>query len=158
MPRQRFVRPQLAGKAAALGAVLSGLVLVLLMAGPVAFCAGWEHVRAEAAPSPYAAAQHLQPETAISWEQGNAPGHFQSVAPVGTPSASDLSPQALSSGCRESGVIWALSSQSGPATAADAAQPRPGTLISDSVGPSAQPPAPVSRRALTLAQLSVSRT
>jgi hypothetical protein len=158
MPRQRLVRPQLAGRGAALWAVLSCLVLVLLMAGPVAFCDGWEHVVAEAAPSPYAAAQHQQPETAISWEQGNAPGHSQSVTPVGAPSASDLFPEALSSACKESGAIRAVSSQSGPITATDAAQPRPGTLISDFAGPSAQPPAPVSRRALTLAQLSVSRT
>ncbi len=52
MPRQRLLRPQLADKGAALRAVLSCLVLVLLMAGPVAFCDVSEHVVAEPAPQP----------------------------------------------------------------------------------------------------------
>ncbi|MGY4542034.1 hypothetical protein ACVWY0_001947 [Arthrobacter sp. UYNi723] len=157
MARHRLVRPQLVGRGAALRAVLSCLVVVLVVAGSVAFCDGWEHVVAEAAPRPYAAAQH-RPETAISAEQENPPGHSNSVTPVGAQSASDLSPGALSSECKEPGAIWAVSSQSRPVTATDAAQPRPGTLIPDSAGPFAQPPAPVSRRAPTLAQLSISRT
>ena len=169
MALHRLIRPQLVRRVAALRAVLSCLVIVLLVAGPVALCNGHEHVAGVSDPRPYAAAQR-QPETAISGEQENPLGRSNSsnsVTPVGAQSASDVPRGVPHSGCEESGATWAASSQSRFVAATDAAQPRPGTLIPDSAGPPAQPPtsyftdrlpAPGSRQALTLAQLSISRT
>lgn len=166
MALQRSTLPLLVRRLAAPRAVLSCLVVVLLSAGPVTFCDGQEHVVGVSDPRPGAAAQR-QPETAIPGGQENPRGRSNRVSPVGAQSASDVLRGGPRRGCHETGDTRAVSPRSWPVAVTDAAQPRSGTLIPDSAGPRARPPAshianrpqaPLSWQALTLTQLSVSRT
>lgn len=166
MALQRSTPPLLVRRLAALRAVLSCLVIVLLVAGPVAFCNGQVHVVGVSGPSPYSAAQR-QRQTLIPGGQENPRGRSDRVTPVGAQSASDVLRGVPRSGCHEAGDTRSVSPRSWPVAVTDAAQPRPGVLLPDSAGPRARPPAshianrpqaPLSRQALTLTQLSVSRT